>query len=91
MRTVETLKEHGFWVFGADARGQPLPQTAFPAKTVLIMGSEGSGISRLLKASCDSFTAIPTSGKLDSLNVSVAAGILMYEVRRQHYGEAPEN
>ncbi len=86
VRTVETLKQHGFWVFGADAHGDPLPQTAFPAKTVLIMGSEGSGISRLLKTACDSFTAIPTSGKLDSLNVSVAAGILMYEVRRQqHY------
>ena len=83
VRTVEELKRNGFWVFGADAQGEPLPHTTFPDKTVLIMGSEGSGISRLLKASCDSFTAIPTSGKLDSLNVSVAAGILMYEVRRQ--------
>ena len=83
VRTVEELKRNGFWVFGADAQGEPLPHTTFPDKTALIMGSEGSGISRLLKASCDSFTAIPTSGKLDSLNVSVAAGILMYEVRRQ--------
>ena len=86
VRTVEELKRNGFWVFGADAQGEPLPQTDFPDKTVLIMGSEGAGISRLLKASCDSFTAIPTSGKLDSLNVSVAAGILMYEVRRQQNG-----
>ena len=86
VRTVEELKRNGFWVFGADAQGEPLPHTKFPDKTVLIMGSEGSGISRLLKASCDSFTAIPTSGKLDSLNVSVAAGILMYEVRRQQNG-----
>ena len=86
VRTVEELKRNGFWVFGADAQGDPLPHTKFPDKTVLIMGSEGSGISRLLKASCDSFTAIPTSGKLDSLNVSVAAGILMYEVRRQQNG-----
>ena len=86
VRTVEELKRTGFWVFGADAQGEPLPHTKFPDKTVLIMGSEGSGISRLLKASCDSFTAIPTSGKLDSLNVSVAAGILMYEVRRQQNG-----
>ena len=83
VRTVETLKKHGFWVFGADAEGASLLQTTFPDKTVLVMGSEGSGISRLLKAACDSFTAIPTSGKLDSLNVSVAAGILMYEIRRQ--------
>jgi len=86
VRTVEEFKRNGFWVFGADAQGDPLPHTKFPDKTVLIMGSEGSGISRLLKASCDSFTAIPTSGKLDSLNVSVAAGILMYEVRRQQNG-----
>ena len=86
VRTVEELKRNGFWVFGADAQGYPLPQTKFPDKTILIMGSEGSGISRLLKTSCDSFTAIPTSGKLDSLNVSVAAGILMYEVRRQQNG-----
>jgi len=86
VRTVEELKRNGFWVFGADAQGEPLPHTKFPDKTILIMGSEGSGISRLLKASCDSFTAIPTAGKLDSLNVSVAAGILMYEVRRQQNG-----
>ena len=86
VRTVEKLKRNGFWVFGADAQGEPLPHTKFPDKTLLIMGSEGSGISRLLKTSCDSFTAIPTSGKLDSLNVSVAAGILMYEVRRQQNG-----
>ena len=86
VRTVEEFKHNGFWVFGADAQGDPLPHTKFPDKTVLIMGSEGSGISRLLKASCDSFTAIPTSGKLDSLNVSVAAGILMYEVHRQQSG-----
>ena len=86
VRTVEELKRNGFWVFGADAQGDPLPHTKFPDKTVLIMGSEGAGISRLLKVSCDSFTAIPTSGKLDSLNVSVAAGILMYEVRRQQNG-----
>ena len=86
VRTVEELKRNGFWVFGADAQGEPLPHTKFPDKTILMMGSDGSGISRLLKASCDSFTAIPTSGKLDSLNVSVAAGILMYEVRRQQNG-----
>ena len=84
VRTVEQLKKSGFWVFGAEAGGSPLTETMFPDKTLLIMGSEGSGISRLLKQSCDSFTAISTHGKLDSLNVSVAAGILMYAVRLQH-------
>ena len=86
VRTVEQLKKHGFWVFGADAHGEPLASVAFPDKTVLILGSEGTGISRLLKASCDSFTAISTCGKLDSLNVSVAAGILMYEISKQCTG-----
>ena len=82
-RTVEDMKRHGFWIFGADMQGTPLPETTFPNKTALIMGSEGAGISRLLKDSCDFFTAIPTYGKLDSLNVSVAAGVFMYELRRQ--------
>ncbi|MEL3906046.1 MAG: 23S rRNA (guanosine(2251)-2'-O)-methyltransferase RlmB [Treponema sp.] len=85
VRTVEAFKKQGFWVFGADAQGEPLPDTAFPDKTVLIMGNEGAGIGRLLKNSCDSFTAIPTYGKLDSLNVSVAAGILMYEISKRRH------
>lgn len=83
VRTVETLKQHGFWVFGADAQGEPVTQVSFPDKTALIMGSEGSGIRHLVQEVCDSFISIPTWGKIDSLNVSVAAGILMYEIRRQ--------
>ena len=84
VRTVELLKKHNFWVFGADAYGTPLPEMTFPEKVVLIMGSEGAGIGRLLRKSCDFLVSIPTSGKLDSLNVSVAAGILMYEISKKH-------
>ncbi|EFW39193.1 23S rRNA (guanosine(2251)-2'-O)-methyltransferase RlmB [Treponema phagedenis] len=82
VRTAEQCKKEGFWVYGADASGEPIGKLSFPQKTLLILGSEGSGIARLLKNCCDSLIAIPTRGKLDSLNVSVAAGILLYEIRR---------
>ncbi|MBQ4330634.1 MAG: 23S rRNA (guanosine(2251)-2'-O)-methyltransferase RlmB [Spirochaetaceae bacterium] len=83
VRVVEQLKEAGFWVYGADAGGAAANQTAFPKKAALIMGSEGAGISRLLEERCDAVVSIPTCGRLDSLNVSVATGVLLYEVRRQ--------
>ncbi len=82
VRTVEKLKKDGFWVYGADAGGKSVAQFDFPEKTALIMGSEGKGISRLLKESCDEIVSIPTRGRLDSLNVSVAAGILLYEISK---------
>lgn len=83
VRAAEQLKEKGFWIYGADARGTATNKTSFAEKTCIIMGSEGSGISRLLSEQCDTFVAIPTCGTIDSLNVSVAAGILMYERHRQ--------
>lgn len=82
VRAVEQLKEAGFWVYGADAGGNPAQDMKMAGKTALVMGSEGSGMARLLKEKCDAIVSIPTSGKLDSLNVSVAAGILLYEIRR---------
>ncbi|UTC65437.1 23S rRNA (guanosine(2251)-2'-O)-methyltransferase RlmB [Treponema sp. OMZ 788] len=83
VRTVEMLKKEGFWIYGADAGGKPLPDLKFPKKTALIMGSEGKGMSRLVEETCDEIVSIPTKGKLDSLNVSVAAGILLYEISRK--------
>lgn len=82
-RAVQKLQDKGFWVYGADAGGEPAPAIKFPKNTALILGSEGNGIHRLLKEKCDTIVSIPTSGKLDSLNVSVAAGVLMYEIYRQ--------
>jgi 23S rRNA (guanosine2251-2'-O)-methyltransferase len=82
VRAVEQLKDAGFWVFGADAGGKPVAEMKMSGKTALVLGSEGSGMARLLKEKCDSIISIPTTGKLDSLNVSVAAGILLYEIRR---------
>lgn len=83
VRAAELLKKAGFWLYGADAGGSPLQKTQFDSKTCIIMGSEGNGISRLLTKNCDNVVSIPTCGKIDSLNVSVAAGVLLYERYRQ--------
>lgn len=83
VRTVEQLKEAGFWIYGADAGGTTCTQIDFAPKTALIMGSEGSGIDVLLHKKCDTIVSIPTCGKIDSLNVSVAAGVLLYELYRK--------
>ena len=83
VRAVQLLKEKGFWIYGADAGGSRVNELTFSARSVIVMGSEGSGIARLLEEQCDSIVSIPTCGKIDSLNVSVAAGVLLYEVYRQ--------
>lgn len=81
-QAVDTLKGAGFWVYGADMNGENSYTVSFPAKTAIVMGSEGNGISQLLRRNCDYMLSIPMRGHIDSLNVSVAAGILLYEVRR---------
>ncbi len=85
-RAAQMLKDAGFWIYGADADGSALQKTEFPSRTCIVMGSEGSGISRLLQEHCDAIVSIPTCGKIDSLNVSVAAGVLLYERYRQSLG-----
>ena len=82
VRAAEQLKNAGFWIYGADAGGQNCRTIDFPAKSALIMGSEGTGIASLLEKQCDTIVSIPTCGKIDSLNVSVAAGVLLYEISR---------
>ncbi len=83
VRVVEQLKVAGFWIYGADSGGMPAPRMQFSERSAIVMGSEGAGIGRLLEERCDATVSIPTCGRLDSLNVSVAAGVLLYEVRRQ--------
>jgi 23S rRNA (guanosine2251-2'-O)-methyltransferase len=83
VRAVEKLKAAGFWIYGADAGGETCGKIDFAEKTAIIMGSEGTGISQLLKKQCDKIVSIPTCGKIDSLNVSVAAGVLLYEIYRR--------
>lgn len=82
-RAVELLKEAGFWTYAADMGGQNLPDSELSGRVAVVMGGEGSGVSRLLKERCDGALSIPQFGHIDSLNVSVAAGVLMYEVRRR--------
>jgi len=82
-RAVEDLKEAGFWIYGAEMEGEPAFQRDLRGRTAIILGGEGPGISRLLRENCDAFIAIPSLGRIDSLNVSVAAGVLFYEVMRQ--------
>ena len=83
VRSVEMLKECGFWIYGADAGGETCGKVDFAKKTVIVMGSEGTGIAQLLEKQCDTIVSIPTCGKIDSLNVSVAAGVLLYELYRR--------
>ncbi len=81
-REIRTLKENGFWIYGADMSGEDSYTVSFPKRTAIVMGSEGDGISQLVRKNCDHILSIPMRGHIDSLNVSVAAGILMYEFRR---------
>lgn len=83
MRSLLELKEYGYWVYGADRMGVPADNVTFSDRCVLVMGSEGAGLRPLVSDSCDEIIKIPTAGNVDSLNVSVAAGVLMYEIRRQ--------
>ena len=85
-RTLEILKDEGYWIYGADAGGDTVKdfltgKAKVSDKVAIVMGSEGSGMSRIVKENCDKIISIPTCGKLDSLNVSVAAGILLYNFR----------
>ena len=80
---LERLKGAGFWIYGADLAGEPLDEVRFPARVALVLGAEGGGLHELVRRRCDHLVRIPTRGKLDSLNVAVAAAILLYEVGRQ--------
>lgn len=80
---VDELKEAGLWVYAADMDGETYYDQKFDSPTALVMGSEGNGISRLLKEKCDFVVSIPQYGKVNSLNVSNAAAIIMSEIARQ--------
>ena len=80
---MEELKKAGYWIYGADLDGRAVDTVDLGGKVALVMGSEGKGMRRLVREHCDATIRIPASGHVDSLNVSVAAGILLYEIRRQ--------
>ena len=82
-RTIEDLKKQGIWFACADMDGQIMYDQNLTGPIGLVIGNEGEGVSRLVKEKCDYVCAIPMKGDIDSLNASVAAGVLLYEVVRQ--------
>ena len=82
--TVEELKEKGIWIFAAEAGGAAYYDTDFNCPCAIIMGSEGDGVSRLLKEKADYIVSIPMYGKVNSFNVSTATAVILAEVSRQH-------
>lgn len=80
---LDRLKDQGIWIAGADMDGQDYTKQNLKGPIALVVGSEGQGIGRLLKTKCDLLVRIPLKGSIESLNASVAAGVLMYEVVRQ--------
>jgi len=84
-RSIKLLKDIGFWVIGLDGNGEgSIFSEEYTSKTAVVLGSEGSGIRKLVKENCDHLIKIPISNKIESLNISVAAGIIMYELKKQH-------
>lgn len=81
--TIEELKEHGLWFVCADMDGEVMYKLDLKGPIGLVVGSEGEGVSRLVKEKCDFIAKIPMAGDIDSLNASVAMGILSYEIVRQ--------
>lgn len=82
-KTIEELKKEGLWFVCADMAGTMMYQLDLKGPIGLVIGSEGEGVGRLVKESCDMVAAIPMKGNIDSLNASVAAGVLAYEIVRQ--------
>lgn len=80
---LRELKQRGLWVYGASASGKSLWQTDFSGPLCIVIGSEGGGMSRLIAQNCDFQVGIPQKGKVSSLNASVAAAVVIYEVLRQ--------
>ncbi len=83
VRTIEELKEKGIWFVCADMGGESMYQLNLTGPIGLIVGNEGEGVSRLVREACDFTASIPMKGDIDSLNASVAAGVLAYEIVRQ--------
>lgn len=81
--TIDELKKKNIWIYAADMDGQRWDKTDFSGGCCLVVGSEGNGVGRLIKEKCDVTVSLPMMGKVNSLNASVAAGVLMYEITKQ--------
>ena len=82
---IEELKEQGVWVYAADMDGEPWCHTDYTGATALVIGSEGRGVGQLVKKKCDKTVSMPMVGKINSLNASVAAGVIMQEISKYRY------
>ena len=82
-QTINELKEKGVWVTGADMCGNEMYKEDLTGSIALVVGAEGKGISKKIKENCDFLVSIPMNGEINSLNASVAASVIMYEVLRQ--------
>lgn len=86
-KTIDELKDKGIWFVCADMGGSVMYDNNLTGPIGLVIGNEGSGVSRLVKEKCDYIASIPMKGDIDSLNASVAAGVLAYEIVRQRMGK----
>ena len=86
--TIEELKERGLWFVCADMGGESMYRLNLTGPIGLVIGNEGEGVSRLVKEKCDMIASIPMKGDIDSLNASVATGVLAYEIVRQRLAKA---
>jgi 23S rRNA (guanosine2251-2'-O)-methyltransferase len=83
-RALESLKERGYWIYGLDERGdQEYDRVEYNSPTALVFGGEGKGLHDLVRRHCDALVRIPMAGKIPSLNVSVAAGIVLFDWKRK--------
>ncbi len=80
--TINKLKDLGYWVYGAEAGSTDFRKVDYSGKTCLVIGSEGHGLKQIVASSCDQIISLPMKGKVNSLNASVAGGILIYEIMR---------
>lgn len=83
---IDDLKKNGVWIYGADMGGSMWCEHDLTGAVAIVIGSEGKGLGRLIKEKCDFLVSMPMSGNINSLNASVAAGIIMFEVVRQRKG-----
>jgi 23S rRNA (guanosine2251-2'-O)-methyltransferase len=88
-QTLEQLKENGFWIYGVDERGAEMyDRVEYASPTAIVLGGEGKGLHQGVQKHCDVLVRIPMAGAVSSLNVSVAAGVVLFEWRRRQVGNA---
>jgi 23S rRNA (guanosine2251-2'-O)-methyltransferase len=88
-RALEDLKERGFWIYGLDERGEAhYDSVDYGSPTAFVLGGEGKGLHEQVRKHCDMLVRIPMAGKISSLNVSVAAGVVLFEWKRRRSGGA---